>query len=71
MRRRCGFIQGAVRRFLGIGKAGACTGRGAFVPEEGGEELEPVDVTAEDLIAVRERLHEAYEGNADDKDEED
>ena len=46
MRRRCGFIQGAVRRFLGIGKAGACTGRGAFVPEEGGEELRLFQTTA-------------------------
>lgn len=46
-------------------------GEDEALPEESGEELEPVDVTAEDLIAVRERLHEAYEGNADDKDEED
>ena len=40
------FIQGAVRRLLGIGKAGACTGRGAFVPEEGGEELRLFQTTA-------------------------
>ena len=35
---------------------------------QGGDE--PVDVKDEDLIAVRERLHETYEGNAADKEEE-
>ena len=35
------------------------------------EEAEAIDVAEEDLIAVRERLHEAYEGNVDDTDKED
>ena len=35
------------------------------------EAAEAIDVEEEDLIAVRERLHEAYEGNVDDTDKED
>ncbi|MBQ9526958.1 MAG: 30S ribosomal protein S2 [Fretibacterium sp.] len=37
----------------------------------GEEAAEAIDVEEEDLIAVRERLHEAYEGNVDDTDKED
>ena len=46
MKRKCGFIQGASRRVLGIEQTGTCAGRGAFVPEEGGEELRLFQTTA-------------------------
>ncbi|MBR1671440.1 MAG: 30S ribosomal protein S2 [Fretibacterium sp.] len=45
------------------------TAPGTAAAEEAAAEV--VDVAEEDLIAVRERLHEAYEGNVDDTSKED
>ena len=46
-------------------------GEDALASDAGADDNEVVDVAEDDLIAMKERLHEAYEGDADDDGKED